>query len=248
MAMPAPDLSVGSIWQAVVSELRQHFWTLFAIAAPFTLLVDMALTQFGPPPPKAIGDFTPRVLLGLVLLPALVGVIAQLAVARMAAVPAEVPRAALAMALRRLPFFLTAVLLVAWPLGFAGGLLFAVPSLRWAAAVLVLPALYLAARLYPMVATAVVEPIGPVAILQRTWQMTAGRGGAIIWLMLLSLLLLIGASLIAGGVGSALASVLTLIGLKPIGVFAANLANALLACLFSIGSAVAAAQIYQRLH
>jgi hypothetical protein len=98
-----------------------------------------------------------------------------------------------------------------------------------------------------MVAIAVVEPIGPVAILQRTWQMTAGRGGAIIWLMLLSLLLLIGASLIAGGVGSALASVLTLIGLKPIGVFAANLANALLACLFSIGSAVAAAQIYQRL-
>ena len=69
--MPAPDLSVGSIWQAVVSELRQHFWTLFAIAAPFTLLVGMALTQFGPPPPKAIGDFTPRVLLGLVLLPAL---------------------------------------------------------------------------------------------------------------------------------------------------------------------------------
>ena len=177
--MPAPDLSVGSIWQAVVSELRQHFWTLFAIAAPFTLLVDMALTQFGPPPPKAIGDFTPRVLLGLVLLPALVGVIAQLAVARMAAVPAEVPRAALAMALRRLPFFLTAVLLVAWPLGFAGGLLFAVPSLRWAAAVLVLPALYLAARLYPMVATAVVEPIGPVAILQRTWQMTGSPSAGV---------------------------------------------------------------------
>jgi hypothetical protein len=41
--------------------------------------------------------------------------------------------------------------------------------------------------------------------------------------------------------------VLTLIGLKPVGVFVANLANALLACLFSIGSAVAAAQIYHRL-
>jgi len=65
--------------------------------------------------------------------------------------------------------------------------------------------------------------------------------------MLLSILLLVGASLIAAGVGGALASVLTLAGLQPVGVFVANLANALLACVFSIGSAIAATQIYQRL-
>ena len=247
MAAPAPDLSAGSIWQSVLAVLRRDFWTLFAIAAPFTLLVDMVLAQFGPPQPRAVADFTPQVLLTLVLIPALIGIIAQLAVARLAAAPAELPRAALATALRRAPFFLVAVLIIAWPFGLAGGLVAALPGLRWATVLLVVPGLYMAARLFPMVVTAVVEPIGPVAILQRSWQMTAGRGGAIAWLMLLSLLLLIGASLIAGGVGGALASVLTLIGLKSVGVFVANLANALLACLFSIGSAVAAAQIYERL-
>jgi hypothetical protein len=247
VAAPAPDLSAGSIWQAMLAVLRQDFWTLFALAAPFTLLVDMVLAQFGPPRPKTIAEFTPQVLLILVFIPALIGIIAQLAVALLAAAPARPPRAALAAALRRAPFFLVAVMMIAWPLGLAGGLVAALPGLRWATGLLVVPGLYLAARLFPMVVTAVVEPIGPVAILQRTWQMTAGRVGAIAWLMLLSLLLLIAASLITTGVGGALGSVLTLIGLKPVGVFVANLANALLACLFSIGSAVAAAQIYQRL-
>ncbi len=247
MAAPAPDLSAGSIWQAVLAVLRRDFWTLFAIAAPFTLLVDMVLAQFGPPQPKTMAEFTPRVLLILVLIPALIGIIAQLAVARLAAAPDEAPRTALATALRRAPFFLIAALLVAWPLGLAGGIIGAVPGLQWAAGLLILPGLYLLARLYPMAVAAVVEPLGPVALLRRTWTLTAGRGGAIGWLMLLSLLLLIGASLIATGVGGALASVLTLIGLKSIGVFVANLANALLACLFSIGSAVAATQIYERL-
>jgi hypothetical protein len=247
VAAPAPDLSAGSIWQAMLAVLRRDFWTLFAIAAPFTLLVDMVLAQFGPPQPKTMAEFTPRILLILVLIPALIGVIAQLAVARLTAAPQEPPRAALAVALRRAPFFLIAALIVAWPLGLAGGIIGAVPALQWAVVLLVVPGLYVLARLYPMAVTAVVEPLGPVALLRRTWALTAGRGGAIAWLMLLSLLLLIGASLITTGVGGALGSVLTLIGLKPVGVFVANLANALLACVFSIGSAVAAAQIYQRL-
>jgi hypothetical protein len=247
MTEPAPDLSAGGIWQAVLGEFRRDFWTFFAIAAPFTVLVDMAMAQFGPPQPKTVAEITPRVALIVVLLPALIGVIAQLAVARLTAVPDEPPRVALAVALRRLPLFLAAVLLIAWPTGIIGGMVFAIPALRWAVALLVIPGLYVAARCYPMVGAAAAESIGPAAILRRSWALTAGRGWAIAWIMLLSILLLFGASLIAAGVGGALASVLTLAGLQPVGVFVANLANALLACVFSIGSAIAATQIYQRL-
>ncbi len=244
---PVTDISAGSIWQSVLSTLRQDFWTLFAIAAPFTVLVDMAMAQFGPPPPTKMAQMTPQVLVILVLIPALIGVIAQLAVARLVAAPGEPPRAALGLALLRLPIFIAAVVLIAGPMGFVGALVFAVPALQWATALLLVPGLYVAARCYPMVAAAVAEPIGPVALLRRSWTMTAGRGWAIAWVLMISILLLIGASLLASGVGGALASLLTLVGLKPVGVFVANLVSALLASMFSIGGAVAANQIYQRL-
>lgn len=231
---PAPDITAGSIWQSVLTTLRLDFWALFAIAAPFTLLVDMALAQFGPPQPQTVEELTPRVMVILVLIPSLIGAIAQLAVARMVALPDASPRAALAAALRVFPAFVAVLLLGALPTGL-GVLMF------------IIPGVYVAARLYLVVPVAVLEPLGPIEVLQRSWALTAGRGWTIAWFLILSILLLIGASLLAAGVGGALGSVLTLIGLKPVGVFAANLVNAVLACVFSIGTAVAATEFYQRL-
>lgn len=228
------ELTAAGIWTAMLAELRANLWTLFAIAAPFTLLVDMVLAQFGPPQPKTMAEVTPQVALMLILVPALFGALAQLAVAHMTARPEASPRTALAAALAAWPMLVAAMLLSALPTGL-GFLL------------LIVPGLYIAARLYLVAPIAVVERLTPVAILRRSWAMTADSAWTILWFFVLTILFLLGASLLAGGVAAALASVLTLAGLKSVGVFVAALVSALLATLFSIASAVASTVIYLKL-
>lgn len=229
-----PRLKAGEIWQATLAVLRLDFWTLFAVAAPFTLLVDMVLSQFGPEQPRSVEELTPRVVAILVLIPALIGAIAQLAVARLIARPDEPPRRALGTALAALPAFIGVLLLTAVPTG-VGFLLF------------VIPGIYIAARLFVVVPVAALERSGPIATIQRSWEITTGNGWAIVWFLVLTVLFLFGASFLAAGVGAALASVLTVIGLKPVGVFLAALVTGLLATAFSIASSAAATIIYLRL-
>lgn len=228
------DLTAGSIWKDTLAVLRADGWTLFAVAAPFTLLVDMVLAQFGPPPPRTVAAMTPQLALVLVLLPALIGGVAQLAVAHLVARPGGGPRGALAAAFGAWPMLVAALLLSALPTGL-GFLL------------LVVPGLYVAARLYLSVPIAAIERRGPLAILRRSWVLTSDHAWTISWFFVLTILFLLGASLIAGGVAAALGSVLTLVGAKPVGVFAAALVNAAVATLYSIGSAVASTTIYLRL-
>jgi len=227
-------LKVGEIWQSTLSALRPDFWTLFAVAAPFTLLVDMLLAQFGPAQPRSVAELTPRVVAILVLLPALIGAIAQLSVARMIARPDETPRQALGAALAALPAFIGVLLLTAVPTGV--GLL-----------LLVVPGLYVASRLFLVVPIAALERAGPVATIQRSWQITAGNGWGIAGFLVLTILFVFGASFLAAGVGGALASVLTIIGLKAVGVFVANLVTAGLGAAFAIASSAAATIIYLKL-
>ncbi len=219
----------------MVAALRADFAAMFAIAAPFTLLVDMALVVFGPAPPRTIAGFTPIVVLQLMVLPGLVGAIALLAVAHMVALPDKAPRAALRAALVALPGYVGALLLSALPTGL-GLLLFVVPGL------------YIAARLYLVVPLAVVERLGPLALLQRSWRLTEGHGLAIMLFFVLGMLFIFGAGLIAAGVGAALASVLTLAGLKSAGMFAAALATAAFSTVAAMGSAAASTVIYRKLN
>ena len=227
-------LTAAGIWTATLAILRADFWTLFALAAPFTLLIDMALSQFGPPQPKTVAELTPQVGLILVFIPALIGAVAQLAVAHLAARPEAGARAALVAAFALWPVYLAALLLSAIITGL-GFLL------------LIVPGLYVAARLYLVLPIAVVERLGPTAILQRSWALTADSAWTILWFFLLTILFLLGASMLAGGVAAALGSVLTLIGLKAVGVFVASLVTASLAAVFSIATSVAATVIYLKL-
>jgi hypothetical protein len=227
-------LTAADIWSAMLAVLRVDFWTLFALAAPFTLLVDMALAQFGPPQPTTIAGFTPQVAFILVLVPALIGAVAQLAVAHMAARPEAGARAALGAAFAVWPVFVAVLLLSAVPTGL-GFLL------------LIVPGLYIAARLYLVLPIAVVERTGPMATLRRSWDLTADSAWTILWFFVLTILFLLGASLIAAGVAAALGSVFTLVGLKAVGVFAAALVTAFMAAVFSVASAVASTVIYLKL-
>lgn len=218
----------------MLAALRADFGTLFAIAAPFTLLVDVVLALYGPPAPAKMADLTPQVMLILVVIPALIGAFAQLSVAYLTAQPDASPRAALAAAAAAWPVFVGALLLAAIPIG-VGFLL------------LIVPGLYLSARFYLLTPIAVTERLGAVAILRRSWDLTRECASTILWFFILTILFVLGASLLASGVGAALGSVLTLAGLKPVGVFVAALVNALLAAVFSIASSVAATIIYLKL-
>ena len=119
----AQTLRLGDIWTGTVAALRGRFWTLVWVAAPFTLMVEMTVSVFGPAPPAPpktlpltfdsyFALYPPALLLIRVALPLLVGGLAQLAVVRLIANPAEVPRTALASAVAGWPGYALAATLV----------------------------------------------------------------------------------------------------------------------------------------
>ncbi|MEY2884444.1 MAG: hypothetical protein RL490_2168 [Pseudomonadota bacterium] len=207
---------------------------LFAVAAPFTLLVDMIVQLYGPEQPRTMAGFTPAIALQLLVIPGLIGAIAQLAVAQLVAGPGVTARQALGTAFAVLPAYLSAVLISAFPTGIGFALL-------------LVPGLYLLARLFVIVPVATVERLGPIAMLRRSWDLTTGHGGTLMLFLVLAILFILGASLLTGGVGAALGSLLTLLGLKAVGGFVAALVTAAISTLFSVASATAAAVVYLRL-
>jgi hypothetical protein len=229
---PAP-LTASGIWNATVAAVRPDFAVLFALAAPFTLLVSMAVQMFGPPPPTTFEEFTPKVAVVLLLIPSVIGAIGQLALTWLIATPGGTPRRALAVALRTLPAYLLAVLLIT-------------PATSLGLLLLVVPGLYLFARMFLVGPIMVVESLRPVPALRRSWALTAPVGWTILLFMVLALLFVFGASVLASGVGAALGLLFTALGLKSVGGFVAALVAATISTVFTIGSAAAGVVIYQR--
>lgn len=234
--MPSDPLSLktGEIWQATLTVVRPQLWLLVAVAAPFTLLIDMILAVFGPAVPTSPADFTPRVVLLLILLPSLIGGLAQLAVAHLIVRPEQPPRLALAAAFAAFPSYLAAVLLAAVPTGLAFVLL-------------VVPGLYVLARLFLIVPIAAIERRSAIETIRRSWLLTANAGGTLLLFLLLALLFVLGVSVLSQGVGAALGSAITLLGSKAAGGFAAALVASAVGMLISIVSAAASTVIYLKL-
>ncbi len=231
---PPADLTSGSIWQATIGALRADFGTLFAVAAPFTLLVSMLVTLYGPPPPEKLADLTLRTVVLWNLVPALVATIGQLAIVRLVVRPEEAPRTALAAAFAVLPVS-TAALLLSGVASGLGALLFIVPGL------------YISARLFPLVAVAAIEGGDIGTMLRRCWDMTDGRGLALLWFLLLAVGFLLFATILIGGASAAISAAATLLGLAPIGHFLSALADAALRTFGAMAYAAAAAVVYLRL-
>lgn len=231
---PPADLNSGSIWQATIGALRADFGTLFAVAAPFTLLVSMVLAVFGPAPPTASAGLNWRQGLLLVVLPSLIATIAQIAIARIVARPGEAPRLALVSALAVLPATLAA----------SGIILLASVAAIFP---FVLPGLYLSARFFPLLAVAAIEGDGPAAMLRRCWTLTEGHGLALLWFVVLALLFWLGAVALTNGAGVAVLAAATLLGLAPIGHFLSALAGAVVGTFGTMAYAAAATVVYLRL-
>ncbi|KAB7644103.1 glycerophosphoryl diester phosphodiesterase membrane domain-containing protein [Polymorphobacter fuscus] len=218
----------------MIDALRPDFGVLFAVAAPFTLLVSMALALFGPAPPTTMAALTPRVVILLLVLPSIVGAIGQLAVTWLVANPGGTPRQALAVAARVLPAYL-------------GALLLATPATSLGLIALILPGLYIFARVFLIGPAAVIEGLGPVAALRRSWAMTATSAWTILAFIIVGLLFMFGAAVLSSGVGAALGLLLTTLGLKSVGGFVGALIGAVVSTLFAMGSAAAGAVVFQRL-
>lgn len=229
----AERLTAGAIWQETLDALRPDFWTIFAVAAPFTLLVSVGLAVFGPPPPQKLDDLTPQVVLILGLVPNVISAIAQLAVVRMVLRPGDTAGAALAAGFVALPAWVAATLVTALPLAIG-------------VVLLIVPGLYLMARLFLVAPVIVIERAGPVTAILRSWKLTDDSAWQLVLLFVLAGLGLLGASLIAAGLGGAIGSVLLVLGSKGAADFAAALFPALLSTVWTVASAAASAVVYRR--
>ncbi|KPF79678.1 hypothetical protein IP88_01580 [alpha proteobacterium AAP81b] len=229
-----PALGASSLWQATVAALRDDFSTKFAVAAPFTLLVAMALAVLGPPPPTSYLTLSVRDFLVFGLVPTGLAAIAQLALCRLVARPRELPRAALTAALR---------VWFAW----AGAFLLSTLAVGAATLAFIVPGIWLSARLFPLPAVAALEGGGSVAMLERSWRLTDGHGAALMWFLVLAVLFVAGTLLLASVAATAVLAVTQLLGAPALGGFLAALIGASLGTAVNMGQAVAATIVWQRL-
>jgi len=202
------SLSVGTAWDETAAFARRQAWRLFPIAF-FLHALPAAMLRLAAP--VTAPGHVPESGLWLLFVPvvAIVGLIGALAISRLALRSGESIGAAFAVGLRRLVPLLGAALLV----GLSGAAL-AVAAILLARAIAapMLSAILLLAlfallvffwiRLMLLTPAAAVEPIGPVALIRRSWALTAGN----VWLLLgfllivaiLSLVVLIAAGAVGG--------------------------------------------------
>lgn len=212
--------SIGQAWTETKESFRLDGRLILLVAVALIVLpgtlADLAT------PPAAPGEPAPTGWWNILSIAALIiGLIAQLAIARIALGPATTVGNAIGEGARRAPVYILAMLL--WLLPFI--LLFSPVALAvqenpqspppWALLVgtLVLIAfLFVGVRLLLTTAIAVAEPIGPVAMLKRSWNLSRGNW----WRLLVAiLLLLLLAVLLLVGVGGAFGSVVILLLGQP---------------------------------
>jgi len=220
----------------MTSVLTADLSRMFFVAAPFILLVGVAVDLYGPPlPPANLTQITPQQLLWRLALPNLLAALAQLAISHMVLFPGDPPRRALAAAAAMFPIYIAAQLLSALPVG-----------LGFVA--LVVPGLYLFARLiFVSGAVAMVERGTPISILRRSWAVTEGQGLPLCLLLVVGLFSVIGIAILAEGAGAALDVVARLVGLEGAARFVHALLVAIGSCFVAVGTAVAGAVAYRLL-
>jgi hypothetical protein len=202
------SLSVSTAWDETAALAKRGAWRLFPIAF-FLLSLPAAILRLIAPvtAPGRLPEAGPW-LLFVPIVPA-ASLIGALAISRLALRPGEGAGAALAIGLRRFASLLGAALLV----GLAGAVLtiaaillaavIAAPMLS-ALAVLALLALlvFFWVRLILLTPAAAVEPIGPAALIRRSWALTAGNVwrllGFLLAVAILSLVTLMAAGFVGG--------------------------------------------------
>ncbi|MBC7496100.1 MAG: hypothetical protein H7243_02915 [Sphingomonadaceae bacterium] len=259
-------LSFADLWHDTLADTRALLPLAWPVAAAFVLLPQVAIDRFGPPlpmvkittarvpaPPAAspkksvppvspaarplFAQIPPNVLLIDLLLPALIGLLAQgtiirLALDRRRRLTRSVGEALTTVA-RAWPLLVVMLGFATVPIGF--GLL-----------AFVLPGLYLAGRLAPATAL-VLDGAGPVAALERSWALTIGNGWRVIGFTLVFFGWFIIVSAATGVVGAGAAAMLKAAGAGGLGEIIAASLDGAVAALAAVFNAVALATIYRHL-
>lgn len=234
--MTAP-LAFPALWRDTLADTRALLPLALPVAAAFVLLPGVAIDLFGPPLPKTALAMTPNVVLIELVLPALIGLVAQLAILRLAldrrrGVTRSVGEA------------LTAAF-GAWPLAVVALLLGAGPIALGMLA-LVVPGLYLAGRLTPAVAL-VLDGTGPVAAIERSWALTEGNGWRVIGFTLMLVGWFVVLSAAGGAVGAGVVALFRAVGAGGAGAVVASTIDGAIAALFTVVNAVAVATVVRML-
>ncbi len=230
-------LSFAALARDTVADTRALMPLALPVAAAFVLLPGVAIDLFGPPLPRTALAMTANTVVIELVAPALIALVAQLAILRLAldrrrGIARSVGEA-LAAAFRAWPFAVVALLLCAGPI--ALGML-----------ALVVPGLYLAGRLTPAVAL-VVDGAGPVAAVEASWALTAGNGWRVIGFTALILGWFFILSAAGGAVGAGVVALLTAAGAGAAGAVFASTIDGAIAALFTIVNAAAVATIVRML-
>jgi hypothetical protein len=209
-------LSITTAWNESADFLKRHFGALFTIAVALIAFPNVATQWLAPLPVPP--DATPRagLWLLLVILVLLLNMVGSLAISSLALGRENVVGDALRHGLRRLPamagaslILIGAALILAMPLILATGirpeqLVAPTPAtagrIGLVVLVLVLVGLFFAVRLLLLTPVAAAEPVGPVAIIARSWALTKGY----FWKLLGFVLLITVAAMVAISVAAML--------------------------------------------
>lgn len=195
-------LSISKAWEETKAILARDGRLIAAVALALILLPQTVMGVIAPPPDLS-GEQAPSWLSLIALLVALAGLVGQIAIIRLALGPAISVGEAIQHGLRRLLPGFAALLLLAIPLGIIlsivlvalGGsaaienlhVVTADPRAGWIILVFVLIVFALTVRFQLAMPVTAGENIGPIAILRRSWELTAGH-----YWRLLAFLLLVG--------------------------------------------------------
>lgn len=242
-------LDFAETWRATFAAVRADVGLYGTLAAAFVLLPAMIVAVLGPGEARTVADLNgTRLLVQLVV--AIVGAIAQLGIIALA-FGATTPREALSRGIAALPGLVGASLLTALTLLPAVLLIQAsykgYPALLLPGLIVLLPGLYVVARLALAVPLLATRTLGPVTALRASWAATVGNGWRIFGFLAAIIGLLLVAMLLAGGVAAAVGSVLKVAGAPGLADFVVALISAAVASGYTVVNSVGLATLLKRL-
>lgn len=256
--MVASSLSISRAWDETRDIFQRDGKLLVAVALALIVLPEVVAGLIAPPQPAAVE--VPAFVQFMRLAVGLIALIGQLALIRLALGPSTTVGAAIGHGARRFPSAFGALLIVIFAVAIPLGIILAAmgvnpqnmakmpPAAAGVALIVILAALFLLVRFTLISPAASAEAIGPIALLKRSWQLSAGQYwrllGFIVLLMLAFLVLVI----VAGVIGGLLARVFSpTIEPMSIGALLLSLCAGAAQGAFSILTSVMLARIYAQL-
>lgn len=251
----ARKLSVSRAWDEARGVLRRER-RLLAIVALALMVLPGTISDLVSPaaPPGKLPE--PGAWMIVAAAAIIIGLAGQLAILRMAIGSGVTVGEAIAHGARRVPVYVAAMLIWIVPFALAFGLIGGgIAAAPGAAAVLSLlivllfvALLFIFVRLLPASAVAAAEPLGPVALLRRTWGLTQGHWWRLFAFLLLFLVLVV-VLIAALGSATGLLAALVFGPLEPmsVGSLLVSLVTQIVSAAVTVTFAVMLGRIYVQL-